>query len=353
MNGGAMHSWDEENNGSRGETMNGRKRSLWTILLVAIGGLMPLGGHTLAAGTATQRASLVLDWTVNPDHGGIFTAIQRGIFRRHRISMVVHVPSDTSAQIPLVAAGRADFGISYETDLLNARARGIPVQSVMCIMQHPLDTVMALRSSGIKRPRDLQGRTVGMAGSPSDIPIVTAMVTHDGGSMRSVRMVNIGYSLLPALLAKKVDAVVGVYWTWEAIQARAKGDPVNVMRVERWGVPNYCELVLVASERTIRTRTAFVRAVVQSLQQGYAYAEAHPPAAWQALHEADRSLQPRLVMPSLLLLRSAVTDAPTIGYQSGSQWARYGRWLWAHRLISRPVDVAQAFTDRFLAPRIR
>jgi putative hydroxymethylpyrimidine transport system substrate-binding protein len=167
--------------------------------------------------------------------------------------MAARVPSNTSAQIQLVAAGSADFGITYETDLLIARARHIPVRSVMCIMQHPLDTVMALKSSGITRPRDLQGKRVGMAGSPSDIPIVTAMVQHDHGSMDKVRMITVAYDLLTALLAKKVDAVVGVYWTWEAIQAREKGYPVNVMRVEKWGVPNYCELVLIASEKTIRT----------------------------------------------------------------------------------------------------
>ena len=191
---------------------------------------------------AVQAASIVLDWYPNSDHGGLYTAMQRGYFARRGVVVSPHVPSDTSAQIRLVAAGQAAFGFSYETDLLAARAHGIPVQSVMCVMQHPLDTVMSLRSAHITRPRDLIGKRIGMAGSPSDTPIVSAMMARDGASPSQAHFVNVGYNLLPALLSKRVDAIVGVYWTWEAIQAQMKGHPVNTMRVERWGVPNYCEL---------------------------------------------------------------------------------------------------------------
>jgi putative hydroxymethylpyrimidine transport system substrate-binding protein len=312
-------------------------------------------GSTLTGSVAALRpvhAGMVLDWYPNSDHGGIYTAISRGYFSRHGIEMDVHVPSDTSAQITLVAAGRADFGVSYETDLLAARARGVPVRSVMCIMQHPLDTVMSLKSSGITRPRQLVGKTIGIAGSPSDEPIVQAMMAADGASVKKAHLVNVGYNLLPALLAHRVDAVVGVYWTWEAIQARMRGQAVNVMRVERWGVPNYCELVLIAGEKTIQTRPAFVRDVVHAMQQGYAYAAAHPEYAWNALHAADRTLDRSLVLQSLKLLRSVETDARTIGYQDPDQWSRYARWLAAKRLITRAVNASRAFTNQFLQPGV-
>jgi putative hydroxymethylpyrimidine transport system substrate-binding protein len=308
-------------------------------------------GDTYA--TAMQSASFVLDWYPNSDHGGLFTAMARGYFRRNHIAAVAHVPSDTSAQIRLVAAGKADFGFSYETDLLAARVHHVPVQSVMCIMQHPLNTVMTLRSSGITRPRQLVGKTVGMAGSPSDVPTVAAMMAHDGASIHRVRMVNVGYNLLPALLSKRVDAVVGVYWTWEAIIARQKGYPVNVMRVEKWGVPNYCELVLVASEKTVQTRKTYVREVVEALQEGYADAEAHPSVAWDALEGKASGLNRTLVMDSLKLLAPVVTDAPTIGYQSAAQWRRYAAWLVKNKLIDGPVNADAAFTNQFLRPAVR
>ncbi len=331
-----------------------RTLAISIVVSLLLAGVIPRAVEAAPLTAAgAQNATLVLDWVVNSDHGGIFTAIQRGYLARKHVNLTVQVPSSSTAQIPLVAAGRADFAISYETDLLAARAAHIPVRSVMCIMQHPLDTVMALKSSGITRPRDLQGHTVGMAGAPSDRPLVTAMVEHDGGSIDKVHMVNVGYNLLPALLSKRVDAVIGVYWTWEAIQAREKGFPVNVMRVEQWGAPNYCELVLIASESTIRQRPELVRDTVQALQEGYADAEAHPQIAWEALHHRDRTLQKTLVLQSLQLLRSAVTDAPTIGEQNGAQWRNYARWLAINKLISHPVDANAAYTNEFVAPGIR
>ena len=312
---------------------------------------------TAAQGQATQRASIVLDWIPNSDHGGLYVAMRDGIFRRHGIDASAHVPSDTSAQIRLVAAGSADFGISYETDLLAARAHGVPVQSVMCIMQHPLNTVMSLRSSGIGRPRQLAGRSIGMAGSPSDVPLVSAMMAHDGSSIRRARMVNVGYNLLPALLARRVDAVIGVYWTWEAIQAQQRGFPVNIMRVERWGVPNYCELVLVAAERTIRTRPGYVRDVVHSMQEGYQLAESHPSLAWSALRTADATFgearNHQLLLRSLALLSPVIRDAPTIGHQDAGQWQRYAAWLARNKLIDRTVNADAAFTNQFLEVGIR
>lgn len=306
-----------------------------------------------SSGMKLQHASLVLDWYPNSDHAGLYTAIARGYLKRRGVDLSKpHVPSDSTAQIALVAAGTADFGITYEPDLLAARAHHIPVQAVMCIVQHPLDTIMSLQRSHITRPRDLAGKRIGMAGTPGDRAMVAAVMRHDGIDPSRATLVNVGYNLLPALLSGRVDAVVGVYWTWEAIQARMKGYPVNVLRVERWGVPNYCELTLIASRSTIRSRPALVRATVQGLQQGYAYAEAHPQAGWAALHAADKTLNRSLIVQSIRLLRSAVVTGPTIGYLDPAQWQRYSRWQQAHGLIGTAVDGSAAMTDRFLAPHV-
>lgn len=328
---------------------------MFALVLAGSGNDLVQARHAGGASTlrAVQAASIVLDWYPNSDHGGLYTAIQRGYFKQRGVVVTPHVPSDTTAQIRLVAAGSATFGVSYETDLLAARAHHVPVQSVMCVMQHPLDTVMSLKSSHITRPRDLAGKRIGMAGSPSDAPIVSAMMSHDGASPARAQLINVGYNLLPALLSRKVDAIVGVYWTWEAILAQMKGQQVNTMRVERWGVPNYCELVLVTSDSIIRAQPALVRNTVQGMQEGYAYAAAHPQAAWDALHAADKTLNRTVVLRSLALLRPVVTDAPTIGEQNGPQWRYYARWLTAHKLISGDPDVAHAFTNRFLQPRVR
>jgi ABC-type nitrate/sulfonate/bicarbonate transport system substrate-binding protein len=107
-----------------------------------------------------------------------------------------------------------------------------------------------------------------------------------------------------------------------------------------------------ANENTIRKRPALVRATVQGLQQGYAYAETHPQAGWEALHAADKTLNRALILESIRLLRSAVVTGPTIGYLNPAQWQRYAAWQRAHGLINTPVDGRAAMTDGFLAPHL-
>jgi putative hydroxymethylpyrimidine transport system substrate-binding protein len=326
------------------------------LLLAGCGGSSTNSKGNVSLGSpAVQATSILLDWYPNSDHAGLYTALQKGFFTRQHVYPTVRVPSNATGQIALVAAGRADFAITYEADLLAARAHGLPVRSVMCIMQHPLNTVMTLRSSGITRPRQLVGKTVGAAGSPSDGPTVSAMMRDDGVSFGQTRLVNVGYGLLSALLTKKVDAVVGVYWTWERIQAEMRGYPVNVMRVERWGVPNYCELDLITNDKVIKNAPGLVRGVVHAMQRGYAMAEAHPAAGRKALVSADATLrkQGSLVTRSEVLLRGAVLDSPTIGYQNPSQWRRYAIWLKANGLLNKSVETVTAYTNQFLASGVK
>ncbi|HZS93487.1 MAG TPA: ABC transporter substrate-binding protein [Chloroflexota bacterium] len=311
------------------------------------------GAAASNSGQSIRHVTLLLDWYPNSDHGGVYAAIQRGYLGARHVDLKPEVPSNTSAQIPLVAAGRAEFAITYEADLLNAQTRHLPVRSVMCVVQHPLNTVMSLKNSGITRPRDLDGKTVGIAGVPSDRVTIQALVRHDGGSFSSVHLENVGYNLLAVLEAKRVDAVEGVYWTWEAIKARQAGYPVNVMRVERWGVPNYCELVVITNTKTIRDNPGLVRDTVQALQQGYAFAASHPARAWEALYAADKALHRKLVLASLKLLAPLETDARTVGYQDPAQWKHYAAWLWANRLIPARVNATTAFTNEFLKPGIK
>ena len=126
------------------------------------------------------------------------------------------------------------------------------------------------------------------------------------------------------------------------------------MRVERWGVPNYCELVLVAADKTIRTRPTFVRDTVQALQEGYRVAETHPETAWASFSTSDRKVLNRsLVVQSLRMLRPIVLGTRTIGYQDPGQWTRYAGWLAHESVIQRRLNASQAYTNQFLEAGVR
>lgn len=196
------------------------------------------------AAQEAEKISIALDWYPNANHAGLFLAQERGYFEDAGLDVELYTPSDPTVVLQTVGAGRDDFGISYQTDVLLARGEAVPVVSVAALVQHPLMGVMALESSGIARPADLAGKTVGYPGIPSQEAFLRTMLESDGASMDDVELINVDFNLVPAVISEQVDAVMGAYWTHETILAEQEGYPVTMLRVEEWGVPDYYELVL-------------------------------------------------------------------------------------------------------------
>ena len=157
--------------------------------------------------------SLALDWYPNSNHAGIYEAVRQGYFDEEGLDVNIYTPSDPSTILQTVGAGRDDFGINYQPDLLQARSKDIPVVAVTGIVQHPLNSIMTLTASGLTRPGDLRGKKIGHPGILSNEGMLETMLNFDGVELDEVEMVNVGFELVPALLGGRVDAVVGAYWT--------------------------------------------------------------------------------------------------------------------------------------------
>jgi putative hydroxymethylpyrimidine transport system substrate-binding protein len=336
--------------------VSGRARSL-AALACAVAAALVLTGcggsgspAADADGRARPRATLILDWFPNADHAGVYAAIDRGFFREAGIVVHPQVPSDTAAALKEVAQGKSAFAISYEPEVLLARAEGIPVVAVAALVTAPLNAVIARADRGIARPRDLQGKVVGAPGLPSDRALLDTVVRADGGDPARVRVRNVGFSLAPALAAGRVDALIGAYWNVEAVEVREKGVPVTVFRLERYGVPSYDELVVVTSEAFARGRPETVRALLAGLARGQAWAAAHPAAAVRPLLRANPDLAPALVAEQVRLVAPLFLDRGVPLHLDPAQWARYAEWMRLKGLLRRPVDAARATDVRFLPP---
>ena len=163
--------------------------------------------------------SLALDWYPNANHAGIYMAEANGYFEDAGLNVEIFVPADPTTVLQTVGAGRDTFGVTYQNDVLQARQNEVPVQSIAAMVQHPLNSIMVLESSGIESPADLAGKTIAIAGEPSDEPyLATVLGTYDL-TPDDVEMVNVGFDLMPAILSEQADAVIGVYWTHETILA--------------------------------------------------------------------------------------------------------------------------------------
>ena len=201
------------------------------------------------SGTPERRQlDLTLDWFPNPDHVAIYEAQSQGYFRDVGLDVRPRVPSDPSAPIKQVAAGRTDLAISYEPEVFLARKQGLPVVAVAALVQRPLTSVMATRKSGVRSVRDLRGKRVGTAGIPYQSAYLKTILARANVPASSVKETNVGASLLAAMLSGKVDATLGAFWNVEGVELRQRRQRPWIAPVDRLGVPDYDELVLVANE---------------------------------------------------------------------------------------------------------
>ena len=315
--------------------MRGTVALLATALAVA--GLAGCGESGAEPG-APQGATLVLDFVPNAAHSGIYAAASRGYYRDQDVDLKIQPPGESTDAPKLLGAGKVKFAILDIHDLGIARERGIELVGVMPIVQRPLASILARGDGPVRRPRDLQDRSVGVTGLPSDEAIVDSEVEADGGDPAAVRRVTIGFTSVPSLAAGKVDAATG-FWNAEGVALQRQGVPTRIFKVDRFGAPPYPELVLTTSRRTLEDDPDLVDAVVAATRRGYAFAVRDPKAALDDLLAVDPSLDRADQKAQIKALLPVLAPRP-FDFEVLHEWAG---WDLEHGLLEKPLDVEQAF----------
>ena len=311
---------------------------LSTVLLAACGG-----------DEDADKVSLALDWFPNSNHAGFYMALEKGYYDDEGLDVRIFVPANPEDVLKTVAAGRDDFGVSYQAQVLRARGEGVPVKAIAAMVQHPLNSVMVLEDSGITRPSELKGKKVGVTGIPFEESLFSAMLAYDGISMDDVTLINVGYDLSPSLISEKVDAIVGAYWTYESIVMEMAGYPVRILRMEEWGVPDFYELVLVASEDTVSNDPDVVQRFLRATAKGFVDAIGDPEEAVDVLVDANPEVDKELETQGIGLLAPMWTEgAPTFGWQTRERWQSLAQWMKDEGLLDEEVDETEAFAPGLL-----
>ena len=327
--------------------------ALVAAALVAAVALVACGEKEETLGSAEPEPfDLALDFYVNPDHAGVFTAIDNGYFERAGLTVTPRVPSDPSAPIKEVAAGRADLAISYEPEVLLARDQGLDVEAVGAIVDQPLTSLISLPAGGIATPADLRGKTVATAGIPYQSDYLETILRDAGLSPSDVNEVNVGLNLLPALLGGQAQAILGGFRNIEGVDLTERGEDPAVVPVDQLGVPTYDELVLVAQRSRVEDDPEAIRLFLSALANGTRDAIANPQAATQSVLNAGKGLDPELTRAEVDATLPLLAPAPgrSFGQMDGAKWELFASWMADRGLISDVPEVDEVLTNELLPP---
>ncbi|HEX4718112.1 MAG TPA: ABC transporter substrate-binding protein [Thermoleophilaceae bacterium] len=298
--------------------------------------------------SSQQSVQLMLDFFPNADHAPIYAAQAAGAFKAAGLDLKIRQPSDPAAPLKQVAAGRVDLAVSYEPEVLRARSQGLHVVAVGALVRVPLTSIISLPKAKINSPKDLEGKTVGTAGIDYQHAYLQTILDHANVPQKSVKERNVGFNLVPALVSGKVDAILGGFWNYEAIDLAQRKKHPKVIRMEQAGVPPYDELVFVANSDALDRSGPLIRRFMNALRRGEAALGRNPKAGVDALLKANRDLDPKLQAASVkvTLPYFAPPAGRPYGWQDPKAWGRFSSWMHDNGLIQS--GAAGASTNRYL-----
>ncbi len=318
------------------------------LILALIAGAVPTG--RLAAGQSHSPVSLLLDWTPNTNHTGFYVALDKGWYAAEGLDLNLLTPGAGGSVEELVAAGKVDFGISFQEWVTNARASQIPLVSVAALIQHNTSGFASLKSKNIQRPRDFAGHLYGGWGTPMENAILKQMMKADGADFSKLRQVTVGESD-PLVLIQRGDIdLAWIYYGWEGIEAELRGIELNVVMMRDYSsVPDYYTPLIITNQAHLDKNPDLIRLFLRATGRGYAYAIAHPREAAEILVRRVPEIGPDLARASQTWLSPRYQeDAPRWGYQRGEVWQRFADWMFQNKLLDKKLDMSKAYTNAYL-----
>jgi ABC-type nitrate/sulfonate/bicarbonate transport system substrate-binding protein len=295
-----------------------------------------------------KKVTVVLDWTPNTNHTGLYVAKDQGYFKEQGLDVEIIQPGDTGAD-QLVASGKADFGVSYQEGITQARVQGVPLVSIAAVIQHNTSGFASPVAKNIKTPKDFEGKTYGGWGSPVEKAVIDSLMKTENADVKKVDIINAGDADFFTMVKKDVD-FAWIYYGWTGVEAELRGEKLNMIYLTDYSKKlDYYTPVLATNEKMIQNDPETVKAFVKAASQGYQYAIDQPDKAADILIKAAPDLDPKLVKKSQQWLADKYQDdAKQWGEQKLEVWENYANWMDDHGLLEGKFDPKKAFTNDFL-----
>jgi putative hydroxymethylpyrimidine transport system substrate-binding protein len=297
----------------------------------------------LAGGAAAQqKLTVLLDWHINPDHGPLYVALERGYYKAAGLDVQLIAPSDPNDPPRLVAAKQGDIAISYQPQLHIQASKGLPLVRIGTLVATPLTTLVVLRDGPIKSIADLKGKRIGYSVGGFEEALLTAMLGKHGLALKDVTLVNVNFSLSPSLMAGQVEAVIGAFRNFELNQMDIAKRPGRAFFPEENGVPAFDELIYVAHRDNLADPR--LAAFMGAVEDGVQYLLNYPEESWKLFikgreKELDNELNRRAWRDTIPRFTASPAALDTRRY------TRFAAFLLAMKVIDKSPPVSTYAVD--------
>ena len=297
-----------------------------------------------------REVNVVLDWYPNAIHTFLYTAIERGYYEEEGLNVQIRFPSNANDALSMVAAGKAEIGMYYQQDLIQAVAnQKAPIRSIGAIVQSPLNIILSLKEKNITSPKDMVGKTIGYGGTVLSESLVKCMMESVGADASDVKMVDVGFDLMSSMTTGNVDATIGCLVNHEVPQMEEEGFELNYFPVSGYGIPNYYEEIFLTNNKLLEEEPEVVAGFLRASKKGFDDFKADPDGCLAILmnnqNEANfpltQSVEEKSCATLLPLMETA--DAEFLS-QTEECWQENIDWMLENGLIDQDVDVADVMT---------
>ena len=307
------------------------KKNLTVCMVIILASLFLLTAHPLCA---AQKVTVMLDWFPNIDHLPLYVAQQEGFFTEEGIEVEILTPSSTTDALKLAASGNVDVAVSYEPQVIVGASAGLNIRVIGRLVEHPLSVLLFLEGKGIEKPADLEGKKIGYT-VPGMMDVLMEAFAKINGIDR-YEPINVGFTIVQSLVARKVDAIMGPYKNYEVVELEEKGYRAGYFELNEWGIPDYDELVFITGERTAGEKTralkGFVRAVDRAIARTRNDPEKSLASYFAAVPDAPREMEAKAFeITRPLYAHNQRCDK--------EKWQTFADFALRYGLIEKKVDV--------------
>ena len=286
--------------------------------------------------SATQTLTVLLDWFPNPDHAPLIIAKQQGFFKEQGLDVELISPADPNDAPKLVAANKANIGITYQPELMEQVDQGLPLVRIGTLINKPLSCLVVLKASGIKTLADMKGKRIGSSSSALSDMILKIMLKKVGVADTEVELINVRYNLTQALLSQRVDAVTGVMRNYEVPILKSHHQAVITFFPEEYGIPVYSELVFIAHTQQVSDKRfpLFLNAIKKAVR----YLREHPEETWEAFAKLYPESNNQVNHDAWFATQPYFAENPA--EFDKKEWMQFAEFMHQHQSIKKiqPID---------------